>query len=66
MPKYKKIKDTKMDKMNPGGYIFVLPPKIAQRKPSITPTIGFKEYNKRHLSGIVSLLNPTGEMYKPN
>ena len=33
-------------------------PKIAQRNPLITPTIGFTAYNKRHFSGTTSLLNP--------
>src|SRR5204863_3622973 len=37
-----------------------------QRKPSITPTMGFKEYNKRHFSGTMPLLKPTGETYNPN
>src|SRR5215813_5615127 len=37
-----------------------------QRNPSITPTIGFKEYSRRHCSGTTFELNPTGEMYRPN
>ena len=30
------------------------------------PTTGFSEYNTLHSFGMISLLNPTGEMYKPN
>ena len=30
------------------------------------PTTGLREYRNRHLSGITLLLNPTGEMYRPN
>jgi hypothetical protein len=42
------------------------PLKRHQRNPSITPTIGFNEYNSRHFSGTISELNPTGLRYKPN
>src|SRR2546428_546332 len=38
------------------------PPRMAQRKPSITPTIGFREYRSCHRSGTILLLKPTGEM----
>jgi len=41
-------------------------PSRHQRNPSITPTIGFREYNIRHLSLITKLLKPTGLTYKPN
>ena len=34
--------------------------------PSMIPTTGFNEYKILHSLGITSLLNPTGEMYKPN
>ena len=30
------------------------------------PTTGFSEYKILHSRGITSLLNPTGEIYKPN
>ena len=33
----------------------------AQRNPSITPTMGFKAYRRRHCSGTIVLLNPTGD-----
>ena len=32
-----------IDKTNPGQFIIDSPPRITQRKPSRTPTIGFKE-----------------------
>lgn len=41
-------------------------PKNAHLKPSIIPTIGFSEYSILHFWGTTSLLNPTGEIYKPN
>ncbi len=28
--------------------------------------MGLREYNKRYFSGIILLLNPTGEIYSPN
>lgn len=34
--------------------------------PSITPTIGLREYNILHLSVTTILLKPTGLTYKPN
>ena len=39
---------------------------IAQRKPSMTETIGLREYSNRHCSGTMLLLKPTGDIYKPN
>jgi hypothetical protein len=41
-------------------------PRIAQRNPSITPTIGFNSYSQSHFSGTILLENPTGETYRPN
>src|SRR4051794_12726075 len=37
-----------------------------QRKPSITPTIGFAEYSNRHSWGTTCELNPTGDIYRPS
>ena len=45
---------------------FIASPNIHHRNPSITPTIGFIEYNNFHFSEIKLLLNPTGVMYNPN
>src|SRR5689334_603947 len=42
------------------------PRNSAQRNPSITPTMGFNAYSKRHCSGTIALLNPTGDTYSPN
>src|ERR1051326_1012859 len=50
----------------PGKYTWCSPPRIDQRKPSITPTIGFNEKSSRHFWGTTPLLNPTGERYNPN
>jgi len=55
-----------IDKRNPGTYIGLELPMIAHLNPSITPTMGFTEYNSLHFSGITLLLNPTGEIYNPN
>ena len=35
-------------------------------KPSITPTMGFKENRSLYFSSTSVLLKPTGEMYRPN
>src|SRR5476651_2795398 len=43
-----------------------LPPNNDQRKPSITPTIGFNPYQNRKRSGTSALLKNTGERYMPN
>ena len=51
---------------NPGRYSWAWPPSRHQRKPSITPTIGLSEYIRRHWSGTIAELNPTGDTYKPN
>src|SRR5438034_5199323 len=45
-----------IDKTNPGQFIIDSPPRITQRKPSRTPTIGFKEYKRRYFSGTILLL----------
>src|SRR6516165_1715185 len=37
-----------------------------QRNPSMTPTIGLREYSKRHCSGTTLELKPTGDTYSPN
>jgi hypothetical protein len=42
------------------------PPKMDHLNPSITHTIGFKEYIILHSSGITLLEKPTGDTYKPN
>ena len=60
------IRTIPIDNKNPGKYSLLSPPNIDHLKPSITPTIGFNEYIKRHFSGITALLKPTGEIYKPN
>lgn len=65
IPRKVKNKITATDIKNPGQYIFS-DPKIHHLNPSITATIGLSEYTKRHLSGIMELLNPTGEMNNPN
>src|SRR5262245_16496761 len=50
----------------PGQYIRVAPFSSDHRNPSIVPTIGLIEYSSRHRSGTTSLVNPTGEIYRPN
>src|SRR6185369_4130058 len=56
---------TPHDTRNPGQYISSSP-KMHQRKPSIMPTIGLIEYSILHSLGMMVLLNPTGDTYKPN
>src|SRR5260221_7942657 len=41
-------------------------PSIAQRKPSMTPTIGFRLYKIRHFSGMMVTEYTTGEAYIQN
>ena len=62
--KRKKIKAIEM--IIPDKNMWLSPPKIDHRKPSIIPTIGLIEYNNLHLSGTTLLLKPTGEIYNPN
>jgi len=57
---------TPRESKKPSIYILLSPPRIHHLKPSITPTMGFKEYKSRHFSGITLLLKPTGEIYKPS
>jgi len=48
---------------NPGQYGSNRGPSMAQRKPSMTPTMGLRLYQKRHFSGIIELMKPTGLTY---
>jgi hypothetical protein len=43
-----------------------LPPRMHQRKPSITPTTGLREQRSFHFSWMKELEKPTGEMYRLN
>jgi hypothetical protein len=43
MPLANKDATNAIDRVNPDQEIVDFPPKIAQRKPSMTPIIGFKE-----------------------
>jgi len=45
---------------------FIGSPRMHHLKPSITPTIGFKEYQILHFSAMALLLKPIGVMNKPN
>src|SRR5665647_229142 len=66
IPKMRRKIINPIESIIPGKYIWVLPPKIHQRNPSIIPTIGFIEYNSLHFSGTTLLLKPTGDTYNPN
>src|SRR6185503_21163126 len=52
--------------MKPGRYRPLLPPSRHQRKPSITPTMGLRLYQKRKAGGTTPLEKPTGDTYSPN
>jgi len=66
IPKKRRRKVSPIERIIPGTYILLCPPSMHQRKPSITPTIGFNEYNNLNLSDMLLLLKPTGEIYIPN
>lgn len=61
-----KTDDSTVESRIPGKLSSLEPFSKAHLKPSITPTIGFSAYNKRHFSGTMLLANPTGETYRPN
>jgi len=50
-----------VEAINAGPISGDCPRNNAQRKPSITPTIGLHEYINRQFSGTILLLKPTGE-----
>jgi hypothetical protein len=66
IPKKRRRKVNPIERIIPVTYILLWPPKMHHRKPSITPTIGFNEYNNLNLSDMLLLLKPTGEIYIPN
>src|SRR5271165_4658041 len=66
VPEKQRMKVRAIEIKRPGQKSGASPFSNAHRKPSITPTMGFREYKSRHCSGTTELLKPTGEMYSPN
>src|SRR5580704_17014644 len=60
-PNHRKNAVTAMLTSRLGKYSSLWPRRIHHRNPSITPTIGLSEYNKRHCPGTTLELKPTGD-----
>src|SRR5271165_3632345 len=66
VPEKQRMKVRAIEIKRPGQKSGASPFSNAHRKPSITPTMGFREYKSRHCSGTTELLKPTGEIYTRN
>src|SRR5262249_30646151 len=66
MPSHRKKAATLTPSHRPGRYSWLCPPSRHQRNPSMTATIGLREYSRRHCSGMMLELKPTGDTYRPS
>src|SRR5262249_40336068 len=66
MPIHRNSTTTPRLKRKPGRYSGESPPRMHQRKPSMTPTTGLRLYQNPHCSDTTAVEKPTGDTYSPN